>query len=864
MPSNVVTSKAKRPKNAWYIISTKVGQTYELSLGYKSSRGESGPYSPSAQSLSVKVAFGPPTKCEYNTRKDPDGQTVKEFKFTNPKRETAGFDEVLFNSLEAGVNPFSQRLTSLFVEDKKELLANYLTAAQSSKNFVHSDEEHDDDGLCLSRKGVTLDMVVSNGGSLSELRYFIQVTEENATFGDTTQAAFAEVLKSCENKKKRKTDPVGTKSSKKASIASNEKMELEDPEGLEKKYQSTYMGVVWIPLDNISISKELNIKPNIFRVCRIKQSLKLKYDPSQSVIVVAPEDDVEELDVKNCRQKYVVVQKVHTLCAFKDLDNVGEFVKLTGHSHRKVLSFVVNTRSIPLLRYGNLRANDIASKFARKLYPQDLLHVFETLSDKDKSVNSLKVIERMSKLGRVGPNEGTALRKLCKWKQPVFGSLMKVIKNYELYETLDVKSSGNAGNISRGEKLCMPNVVFNNLAKMEEDYFEANFHKIIDKKISLRNLVDECLRMKEIEKVYGVLIQISGYQSVDSLQKEFPGKFEVDVVEKFTGSEIIGDKRNLQAILLEDYYQGITRQGLGLDCIPIKFESIKCLDDINVSSVGDQYDLVVFNMKETGKNHCASIIKTIIGSERKVHAGLFIFPNEPMFFEVISFLRAQNTTLIKDFKIIPVFFNTDTALTVDGVEENIKHGILFGKICILNPPLKVYSGHVKMIQEVLAKVAPPQSTVAVITEPGLSVVQVHSVNLLFKSVVYIGSAEEISKLRKILDKDKHLFSREKVGDDVSNNDNSSDEDSSDEDPGDKVPSDESSTSPAKESTSQGKGALENNEASTSSPYKFSEETETCLDDSGFENSTCELKVVRCLNKAVGFSESLDKIAEDIV
>jgi hypothetical protein len=425
-------------------------------------------------------------------------------------------------------------LTSLFVEDKKRLIANYLSATQCSKNFVHYDERHDDDGICYDGKGVTLAEVENNGGSLTELRDFIKVAEENATFGDTAQDAFAEVFKSGENEKKRKSDSVGTKPTKKASIVINERTELEDPDGLEKKFQNSYMGVAWISLDNISVSKELNIKPNIYRVCKIKESLKFKYDPSQTVVVVAPEEDTERLDLKNLDQKFIVVQKVHTLAAFKDLDQTGEFEKLTGHSKRKVLCYVVNTRSLSLLRYGNMRANDISNKFARKTFPQDLLHVFETLSAKDSTVNSLKVVERMAKIGRVGPNEATALRKLCKWKQSAFRCLMEVINIYEIYETLDLKSSGNTGRISRGEKLCMPNIVFNNLAKVEEAYFEANFHLIVSKKMSLKSLVDESLKNKEVQKVYGVLGQIAGYQAIEALQQEYPGKFDVNVVEKFS------------------------------------------------------------------------------------------------------------------------------------------------------------------------------------------------------------------------------------------------------------------------------------------------------------------------------------------
>ena len=890
-----MTSRAKRPKNAWYVISTKVVDTYELSLVYQNSKGDSGPFSPSGQTIPVKASFGPPHRCEFKSRKDVEGKTVREFVFTNSKRKSAAFDEILFNNLKAGVNTFTQRMTSMFVEEKKILMAFYFSAAQHSKSFVFNDENHDEDGLALDGKGVTLEEVEENGGTLEDLRYFTKAARDNATFGDTADSAFAEVFKAGVNKK-RKLDALGTKSYKKVSVGTNERLELEDEEGLEKKFQSTYMSVVWLSIGKISVSKELNIKPNIYRVTRIKESLKSKYDPAQAMIVVAPADDVEKLDITDKTMSYIVVQKVHTLCAMKELDKVDEFKQLTGHQHRKILCYIVNTRSIPLLRYGNMRSNDIASKYARKLYPQDLLHVYETLSTKDSSVNSIKVIERMAKLGRVGPNEATSIRKLCKWKKSAFDPLMEVIRQYEIYETNDVRSTGSAGNISRGEKLCMPNIVFNNLAKVDEIFFEANFQNIIDKKLSLRGLTEKSVRVNDVDKVYGVLSQITGYQTLDSLRKAHPGKFDIDQMEKYLGAERKGESRNLQAVLLESYYEGIT---MHVDIVKIKFESIKSLEDTKVKAAIDQFDAVVMVVKESAEEQCASIIKMIIQSAKLFQIGFFLFPSEIMHFDILTFLRSQNTRMLKDFKIIPVSFNNSHSQTVDFVEENLKYGIIFGKFCILNPPLKVFLGDLK-VEDILVKVVPPESTVAVISEPGLSILQAHSEHLPFKSVVYHGSDDEIKKFRLKLNRDKLLLSKQKVQVDESFEESitspsvSSKEsfaspsgDSSDSDESIVSPSkeitdsnDESSTSPAKETTELIKVCSEAGE-STSKRDKYSPESACSIgsfeyheresssmsQDSGCETSPFVTKpkslIVKKLINSEGFSDTLDTISSEI-
>ena len=537
------------------------------------------------------------------------------------------------------------------------------------------------------------------------------------------------------------------------------------------------------------------------------------------------------------------MQKIHTYCAYKELDKCGQFEKMSGHKEKKVLCFVVNTSSVALMRYGNIRANDISQKFARKTYPQDLLHVYETLVLKDSTVNSMKVIERMTKLGRVGPNEATSLRKICKWSLPAFRCLMEVVKTFEAYETLDVKSSGNAGNISRGEKHCMTNAVFNNLGKVEESYFKENYHQVLSKKISLKTLVDGNIKIKEVEKVYGALGQISGFQTVQALKERFPGKFDQGLVEKFTGAEVLGEKKNLKAKLLEKYYIGVTKQGSSNveSELPVEFVKVESLDDLTVEATVDDFDAVVMIMKEPNKEICVSVMKKILNSVRIVKVGIMVFPNELLCFEVISYLRSQNTSLISDFQLIPVMFLRENATIVHSVEENLSYGVIFGKFVILNPPLKIYYNSMSMLPEVIENVVPPESNVAVFIEPGQSLVQVHKDELIFKCVKYFGSSEKIDKFKKVVNK-QFSKAENSLG---------------------KL-SDESSTSPGKDAlaTSSSSTIPSSSEKSSTSPVTVDTDSSPILtQDSGF-GSPMEKKFVRDLSKYEGFSENLDRISDD--
>ena len=243
-----LSSKAQRPKNAWFVYCARVEDSYELSLGYKDTKGTVAPYSSSKKNATVKIPWGPPTECEYRVRKE-NGETVKEFKFCNSRKEVVGCNEILLNNLEQNVNAFTQKITELAVGNKKKLLANYWSVTQTCKGFVyHNGEIHEDNGMRKDGQGVTTAVIEENGGSLAELIDFVKNAKESAVFGDAFKV-------STTKRKNNSDDAVGSKPKKmnaKALIDNNEKLEIDDPEGLEKKFQRCYRGLARIPLDDIS------------------------------------------------------------------------------------------------------------------------------------------------------------------------------------------------------------------------------------------------------------------------------------------------------------------------------------------------------------------------------------------------------------------------------------------------------------------------------------------------------------------------------------------------------------------------------------------------------------------------------------
>ena len=79
------------------------------------------------------------------------------------------------------------------------------------------------------------------------------------------------------------------------------------------------------------------------------------------------------------RTNFFVVQKIKVLLAFKKLDKAGDFAKLYGHNHRKVLCYVLDNNSAALMQFANFNENYLAGQFSNKTLLQDLFHHFDCL-----------------------------------------------------------------------------------------------------------------------------------------------------------------------------------------------------------------------------------------------------------------------------------------------------------------------------------------------------------------------------------------------------------------------------------------------------------------------------------------------------
>ena len=468
------SSCPKRARNAWFLKVTKIDGIAELTIMYKNTKQYVAPFS-KTKSSNIKIPWGTPVKCTYLATQDGE-DLVGEFQFHTKRHDRENFKESVLNSFEGGVNMFSKRITALIVERKQHLLAIYLSLLPHSFGFIHHREGyHNADGLPID-SGFDTTEFEKNGGSLADYREFVKLAHECSEEVESSSRVARDISSYFESKRK-STDPTNSKTSKKskaATIDDLEDIELTEAEGLENEFKNSYVGMANIPLGNISISSELEVNVNKFRVRRIMDSMLRRYDPSLSVAVVCPVEGQTASDLKNLKyQKYVVVHKCNTIAAFKELDKSGDFSKLTSHEGGTVLCFVLRSNSAGLIHYGNLRSNEIQNQFTRKTKPQDLLRIYQSLCEKSSPENSKKVVERMCKLSRIGPNENVALRKIITWSPGAVKALMEVITRFERYETMDVNTNGKGyqKQLALGEKMTITNELFKQLGKVDEDFF---------------------------------------------------------------------------------------------------------------------------------------------------------------------------------------------------------------------------------------------------------------------------------------------------------------------------------------------------------------------------------------------------------
>ena len=357
-------------------------------------------------------------------------------------------------------------------------------------------------------------------------------------------------------------------------------------------------------------------------------------------------------------------------------------------------------------------------------------------------------MDSMARLARIGPNECGALRKLSYWSEENRKKLIELIDQYERYQTQDVKPRGHQGQLARGERLTIPNVLLKSLARVSEVFFSNNCENVLNGKYSLKCLVEEFDKSKEVEKVVHCLCVIAKYTKYEDLVMSHPGKFGYTILKQFLGAEVsVNGLKNSEAERLESYFCSVFYGETA------NKEKIECLEYKSLGDVlkGGPYlaylsrDLLIYIMKlETNLEMCKDLVSNRVLLASPSNCTIIIFPSETIHFTILSYIR----NLVSDSNpmvVKPILFNTKPMKKND-IRENVIFGVIFGNFTVHHPPLDVYHQSQDELLNIVEKLLPVDSPVSLICDEGVPPVKIHK-DCVSRSITYIGFKKDLAEFR---------------------------------------------------------------------------------------------------------------------
>ena len=199
-PKRSNSSKADRVRTALFpVLASAEGGVKELHLGWKYADNRVGFWSNSPKSSKSRPAWGNVIGCQFKNTKNDQGEYGDYLVFQN-RREKKAFKVKEINPALWEMNLFTQKLIDMKKEGRFELMALYLSLLVKAKTFSQNQEGvHTEDGFRLDGTDVKLEDIVKKGGSLEELRGFV----ENAAKCCMNVSGLKEVMEKVEGGKRK-------------------------------------------------------------------------------------------------------------------------------------------------------------------------------------------------------------------------------------------------------------------------------------------------------------------------------------------------------------------------------------------------------------------------------------------------------------------------------------------------------------------------------------------------------------------------------------------------------------------------------------------------------------------------------------
>ena len=467
---------------------------------------------------------------------------------------------------------------------------------------------------------------------------------------------------------------------------------------------------------------------------------------------------------------------------------------MSGLEGRKIPCYVLKTRCSITQNYGFLRGNDIQATGPSKPELQDLLYISEGLREdgvSDQEVNC--VTEKYAKTLKFRSEEITSLKRLVSWKANERENLIAVLKKFESYCTLDANSTGNKSSLTLGLKMQLHKSLFTLIGKVDGQEFAEGSHQVIDGNISLKDFISQLQNTCDLEKSKAIVSQAANYTPISQLKTSYPGKFDDEVIGDFQGaSSSSPSSKNQPKILLEKYVKSVVSDSVSEGSVrSVVVESIAQVD----FEVLNKFDLIVCNLKSGQSTFAESLITLACSSAKTGMSVMLLMPDRKAQIWCLNQLDKSMMSENQDeIRVEQIFFEKNKLQKSgkDPISENLSFGLIFGKFVIVNPPLNIAHGEIKLcLRKVVSKLLVPASEIAFISEKNCPIYDLHDVNNLKRcNFTYYGTIGTISSLRRRWSRDKVLDHDDEK---VEEEDQQSTEGSSDEaDPRDSVGEDEDS------------------------------------------------------------------------
>ena len=392
--------------------------------------------------------------------------------------------------------------------------------------------------------------------------------------------------------------------------------------------------------------------------------------------------------------------------------------------------------------------------------PKDLLKVFGKMSSQPEK--GQKLVERMCRLQLVGVAETKAVLDLCKWPVDDFKSLLEVLGLFENYETEDVKEMKrsihmNQGKLSRGEVLNMTNKTLISLSKVDSKFFAKESENIIARKISVKSLVSNYEKAKDLTKLITLVEEISK-NTIDVLQTSFPNKFTEKALEIFVGAEVSLIKSNTLGELLKKYIKEVLDGEPSENGAEIKMFQVEDPRKEMSDEEERRCDARVYHMKKSEEDSTEQILDQV--SKSKIPT-ILIFGSEEEQLDAVMTLKVKASD---NFQVSQIFFDKENPEDTENVfTENLVFGIVCGSLGFLSKKINMYNGNISNLRSLCETLTNNGSTLVSVTDSEQSIVEIHSKDL-DRSVIYISTKPQLLKLREDMRKEGGFISKPKSSD----------------------------------------------------------------------------------------------------